>query len=103
MGQGADCGRDPRVIAFAQRQVTLTDWIFTAGGVVLILSGAVLPLANIVIMVVKPGRKVIHTIAPSPACGRGRGPTLGPRSSRAKRWEGEGCLQKRTHTKRLAR
>jgi uncharacterized membrane protein len=31
---------DPRIIAYAQRLVTLTDWIFTAGGVVLILVGA---------------------------------------------------------------
>jgi len=28
----ADRTRDPRVIAFAQRQVTLTDWVFTAPG-----------------------------------------------------------------------
>ncbi len=31
---------DPRIIAYAQRLVTLTDWIFTAGGIVLILVGA---------------------------------------------------------------
>jgi uncharacterized membrane protein len=31
---------DARIIAYAQRLVTLTDWIFTAGGVVLILVGA---------------------------------------------------------------
>lgn len=31
---------EPRVIAYAQRLVTLTDWIFTAGGVALILIGA---------------------------------------------------------------
>ncbi len=30
----ADRTRDPRVIAFAQRQVTLTDWVFTGGGVI---------------------------------------------------------------------
>lgn len=36
----ADRTGDPRIIAFAQRLVTLTDWIFTAGGVVLILVGA---------------------------------------------------------------
>lgn len=35
----ADRTRDPKVIAFAQRQVTLTDFIFTAGGVVLMLGG----------------------------------------------------------------
>jgi hypothetical protein len=29
---------EPRVIAYAQRLVTLTDWIFTAGGVALILA-----------------------------------------------------------------
>jgi uncharacterized membrane protein len=32
----ADRTGDPRVLAFAQRQVTLTDWVFTAGGVVLV-------------------------------------------------------------------
>ena len=36
----ADHTGDPRIIAYAQRLVTLTDWIFTAGGVVLILVGA---------------------------------------------------------------
>jgi len=36
----ADRTGDPRTIAFAQRLVTLTDWIFTAGGVALILIGA---------------------------------------------------------------
>jgi uncharacterized membrane protein len=36
----ADRTRDPRIIAFAQRQVTLTDMVFTLGGVVLLgLSG----------------------------------------------------------------
>ncbi len=34
----ADRTRDPRVIAFAQRQVTLTDYIFTAGGAVVLLA-----------------------------------------------------------------
>ena len=29
----ADRTRDPAIIAFAQRQVTLTDWVFTLGGV----------------------------------------------------------------------
>jgi uncharacterized membrane protein len=33
----ADRTRDPRVIAFAQRQVTLTDLVFTAGGAALLL------------------------------------------------------------------
>lgn len=33
----ADRTRDPNIIAFAQRQVTLTDYVFTAGGAVLVL------------------------------------------------------------------
>ena len=36
----ADRTQDPRIIAYAQRLVTITDWIFTGGGVVLILLGA---------------------------------------------------------------
>jgi len=36
----ADRTGDPRTIAYAQRLVTLTDWIFTLGGVILILFGA---------------------------------------------------------------
>jgi uncharacterized membrane protein len=36
----ADRTQDPRIIAYAQRLVTITDWIFTAGGVALILLGA---------------------------------------------------------------
>jgi uncharacterized membrane protein len=36
----ADRTGDPRVIAYAQQLVTLTDWIFTAGGAVLLLVGA---------------------------------------------------------------
>ena len=36
----ADRTHDPRTIAYAQRLVTLTDCIFTAGGVALILLGA---------------------------------------------------------------
>jgi uncharacterized membrane protein len=36
----ADHTGDPRIVAYAQRLVTLTDWIFTAGGVVPILVGA---------------------------------------------------------------
>ncbi|MBK5964938.1 hypothetical protein CCR95_12810 [Thiocystis minor] len=35
----ADRSGDPRVVAFGQRLVTLTDWWFTVGGVVLILLG----------------------------------------------------------------
>lgn len=33
----ADLTRDPKIIAFAQHQVTLTDFIFTTVGVILIL------------------------------------------------------------------
>lgn len=36
----ADRTGDPRTVAYAQRLVTLTDWLFTAGGVALILIGA---------------------------------------------------------------
>ena len=32
----ADRTRDPHILAFAQRQVTLTDWVFTLGGIVLL-------------------------------------------------------------------
>ena len=35
----ADRTGDYRIIAFAQRQVTLTDWIFTLGGVLMVLAG----------------------------------------------------------------
>ena len=35
----ADRTRNPAVIAFAQRQVTLTDWVFTGGGILLVLIG----------------------------------------------------------------
>lgn len=38
----ADRTGDPKIIAFAQRQVTLTDYVFTASGVVLILIGGIL-------------------------------------------------------------
>ncbi len=34
----ADLTKNPQVIAFAQRQVTLTDFIFTGGGVVILLA-----------------------------------------------------------------
>jgi uncharacterized membrane protein len=48
----ADRTRDPRIIAFAQRQVTLTDYVFTGGGVALIAAtgygAAVLHGMNIV-------------------------------------------------------
>jgi len=33
----ADRTKNPQIIAFAQRQVTLTDFIFTAGGVLILL------------------------------------------------------------------
>lgn len=35
----ADRTREPKVIAFAQRQVTLTDFVFTGGGAALVLGG----------------------------------------------------------------
>ena len=36
----ADSTRNPQIIAFAQRQVTLTDFVFTAGGAsILLLAG----------------------------------------------------------------
>lgn len=35
----ADFTRNPVIIAFAQRQVTLTDWVFTLGGVLLVMLG----------------------------------------------------------------
>jgi uncharacterized membrane protein len=36
----ADRTKDARVVAFAQRLVTLTDWVFTLGGIVLLVIGA---------------------------------------------------------------
>jgi len=36
----ADRTRNPAIVAFAQRQVTLTDWIFTFGGSTLLVVGA---------------------------------------------------------------
>lgn len=36
----ADRTRNPAIVAFAQRQVTLTDWIFTFGGSALVVIGA---------------------------------------------------------------
>ncbi|EJW13112.1 hypothetical protein A33M_0604 [Rhodovulum sp. PH10] len=35
----ADRNGDPRVVAFGQRLVTITDWVFTVGGIVLIFVG----------------------------------------------------------------
>jgi len=35
----ADRTRDPRIIAFAQRLVTITDWFFTFWGIILLLAG----------------------------------------------------------------
>lgn len=37
----ADRTKNPQIIAFAQRQVTLTDWLFTAGGAALLLIAGV--------------------------------------------------------------
>jgi uncharacterized membrane protein len=37
----ADRTRDPKIVAFAQRQVSLTDWVFTLGGVVLVAMGGI--------------------------------------------------------------
>lgn len=37
----ADRTGDPRIVAFAQRQVTLTDWVFTLGGVSLVAVGGI--------------------------------------------------------------
>ena len=37
----ADRNGDPLVVAFAQRQVTLTDYVFTAGGALFVIVGAV--------------------------------------------------------------
>lgn len=37
----ADRTRNPVIIAFAQRQVTLTDYVFTAGGAALVLATGV--------------------------------------------------------------
>ena len=37
----ADRTREPRTIAFAQRLVTVTDWVFTLGGIVLIYAGGI--------------------------------------------------------------
>ncbi|MFO1435668.1 MAG: DUF2269 family protein [Gammaproteobacteria bacterium] len=37
----ADRTGNPTIIGFAQRQVTVTDWIFTAGGVVLVAIGGI--------------------------------------------------------------
>lgn len=37
----ADRTRAPAIVAFAQRQVTLTDYVFTAGGAALLLAGGI--------------------------------------------------------------
>lgn len=42
----ADLTKNPQIIAYAQRQVTLTDYIFTAGGVVILLAAG---MANVYI------------------------------------------------------
>src|SRR5262249_53877534 len=36
----ADRTGEPQIVAYAQRLVTITDWVFTAGGILLILVGA---------------------------------------------------------------
>lgn len=38
----ADLTRNPQIIAYAQRQVTLTDFIFTGGGVLILLVAGML-------------------------------------------------------------
>lgn len=38
----ADLTRNTQIIAFAQRQVTVTDWIFTTGGAVVLLVAGML-------------------------------------------------------------
>jgi uncharacterized membrane protein len=38
----ADLTKNPQIIAYAQRQVTLTDFIFTAGGVAILLAAGML-------------------------------------------------------------
>lgn len=38
----ADRTRNPQIIAFAQRQVTLTDYVFTAGGALILLVAGLL-------------------------------------------------------------
>jgi uncharacterized membrane protein len=35
----ADRSRDPRIISFAQRLVTITDWFFTVWGILLLVGG----------------------------------------------------------------
>ncbi len=40
----ADFTRNPQIIAFAQKQVTLTDYVFTFGGVIILLAAG---MANI--------------------------------------------------------
>jgi uncharacterized membrane protein len=37
----ADQTRDPKIVAFAQRQVTATDWAFTLSGVMLVAVGGI--------------------------------------------------------------
>jgi uncharacterized membrane protein len=32
----ADRTRDPKIISFAQHQVTMTDWVFTLGGILIV-------------------------------------------------------------------
>ena len=41
----ADSTRNPQILAFAQRQVTLTDWIFTGGGAAILLGAGMMNVA----------------------------------------------------------
>ncbi len=41
----ADLTRNPQIIAFAQKQVTVTDWIFTAGGAAILLGAGMMNVA----------------------------------------------------------
>jgi len=45
----ADRTDNPRIIAYAQRLVTLTDWIFTAGGVAFLVAPTAWPLSPVLI------------------------------------------------------
>lgn len=53
----ADLTRNPQIIAYAQRQVTLTDFIFTVGGVVILL---VAGMANVFMHDMSYSAKWLH-------------------------------------------
>ncbi len=53
----ADVSRNPVIIGFAQRQVTLTDYVFTAGGALLLLVAA---LANVMLHGVDLSQPWLH-------------------------------------------